>query len=120
MKLEFVKLGLLVDMFKEDGKQDPRWVENVADTVGEEALGVMCKEDLADGKLDEGDVVSEDSDFITRQFSCDELEFNDECFYHFMGSEYEAERFYAAADQVFMCKADETLWVINREDLMDF
>ena len=109
MKKEFVRLCNLLDVDKDceyiTAEQQAAWVANVTNSVGTE--GYTFAQD-AEGCED------------TAEFSCDEMEFADVAVYDFMGSEHEAERFYARDIVVFKHKATGELYVLNADDLQEF
>jgi hypothetical protein len=100
----FVRLDLLQNLFASEGN-DEAWVENVLGTVGENGYGMATTE--------EGDV-------DTAEFACDEMEFASVDVYDFMGSAYEAERFYPKDVVVFMHKATGNYYVLNSDSLFEF
>ena len=100
----FVRLELLQNLFASEGN-DEAWVENVLGTVGENGYGMATTE--------EGDV-------DTAEFTCDEMEFASVDVYDFMGSAYEAERFYAKDVVTFKHKATGEYYVLNADDLFEF
>lgn len=105
-KRTFVKLVNLLDITYEGETQEQRerWRANVLNSVGEDAYG------LAD----------DESEYITKEFSTDEIEFvTVEC-YNFMGSDYEQERFYAANWITVMEKATGDLYAYETEDVYEF
>jgi hypothetical protein len=105
MKCMFVKLGPLIEMYK-DLEDYEGWVENLED------------QDADDGYSFEFD---ETGDTISAEFACDEMEFsNDVTLYAYMGSESERETFYPKHDEViFKHKVTGDYWVLYREDLFD-
>ena len=107
MKKEFVRLCNLLDItYAEDTfEAKASWENNVLTSVGDNAYSFATDE--------EGDV-------DTALFSCDEMEFADVDVYDFMGSEYEAERFYARDIVVFMHKETKEYYVLNADNLMEF
>jgi hypothetical protein len=68
----------------------------------------------------EGYTFAGEDDLDVAEFACDEMEFADVSVYDFMGSEYEAERFYARDIVVFKHKATGEFYVLNKDDLMEF
>ena len=107
MKKEFVRLCNLLDItYAEDTfEAKASWEENVLNSVGDNAYSFATD--------DEG---CED----VAEFACDEMEFADVAVYDFMGSEYEAERFYARDIVVFMHKETKEYYVLNAENLQEF
>jgi len=106
MKKEFVRLCNLLDITY-DGEtvaQSTAWKDNVMTSVGSEGYTYADVE----GR------------YITKMFSCDEMQFADVSVYDFMGSEYEAERFYARDIVVFENTADGFYYVLNADDLGEF
>lgn len=107
MKKEFVRLCLLQDITYEGETAEQRsaWVANVTNSVGEDGYSFATD--------DEGctDVA---------EFACDEMEFEDVSVYDFMGSAYEAERFYTRDIVTFKNKANGNYYVLNAEDLQEF
>lgn len=90
-KRTFVKLVNLLDItFEgETAEVSERWKANVLNSVGEFGYAIA----------DDG------NDYITKDFTTDEIEFVTVDCYNFMGSEYEQERFYAADYITVMEKA---------------
>ena len=107
MKKEFVRLCNLLDITYEGETAEQRasWVDNVTTSVG--VAGYSFATD------DEGCT-------DTAEFACDEMEFADVSVYDFMGSEYEAERFYARDIVTFKHKATGEFYVLNADNLMEF
>jgi hypothetical protein len=103
----FVRLCNLLDIKHEDETeaQAASWRANVLNTVGEEGYALYTDE----GGCEE-----------TAEFTCDEMEFASVEVYDFMGSAYEAERFYAKDIVVFMNKANKNYYVLNAENLWEF
>jgi hypothetical protein len=107
MKKEFVRLCNLLDITYDGDTFEAKasWEENVLNSVGDNAYSFATD---AEGCED------------TAEFACDEMEFADVSVYDFMGSEYEAERFYARDIVVFKHKATGEFYVLNKDDLMEF
>jgi hypothetical protein len=107
MKKEFVRLCLLQDVDKDceyiTAEQQSAWVANVLGTVGAEGYAFAGSDGLD-----------------TAEFSCDEMEFADVAVYDYIGSEYEAERFYVRDIVTFKHKATSEYYVLNAEDLLEF
>ena len=105
-KRTFVKLVKLQDITYEGETQEQRdaWVRNVLGSVGEDGYG------LAD----------DESEYIVKEFSTDEIEFVTVSCYNFMGSEYEQERFYSADWITVMEKATGDLYAYETESLYEF
>jgi hypothetical protein len=105
MKKEFVRLQNLLDLTYDGDTAETQasWKDNVLTSVGTEGYTFAGTDDL--------DVA---------EFACDEMEFADVSVYDFMGSEYESERFYARDIVTFMHKATGELYVLNKEDLLEF
>jgi hypothetical protein len=97
MKLEFVLLTLLGDLWKDDA----RWQANVREN------GVQRGYTLA----------SEEDDYVTEKFASDELEFAEGKMYNFMGSEHEQESFYPRDDQLYKDKATGRIWAKWHDDI---
>jgi hypothetical protein len=108
MKRTFVELVLLLDLtHSEDTESEiARWKENV------QISGVAEGYTYARG----------DDDYTTEEFACDEMEFADDTMrvYDFMGSAYEAERFYGRDIVVFKHKTSGLYYVLEHEDLGTF
>jgi len=106
MKKEFVRLCLLQDICYEGETEEQKanWKDNVLTSVGSTGYGFAdCGDDLD-----------------TAEFACDEMEFADVEVYNFMGSAYEAERFYVRDIVTFKHKATGELYVLNEDDLLEF
>jgi hypothetical protein len=103
----FVRLCNLLDITYENETeaQAASWRANVLNSVGENAYGLYTDEEGCEE---------------TAEFTCDEMEFASVDVYDFMGSEYEAERFYAKDIVVFMNKANKNYYVLNAENLWEF
>ena len=100
----FVKLIKLVDITYEGDTeaQRERWKANVLNSVGEDAYGLDI-----------------DNDYITKDFTTDEIEFASVDCYNFMGSEYEQERFYAANWITVVEKATGDYYAYETEEIRD-
>ena len=106
MKKNFVKLCNLLDIVYEGEtvEERKRWMANVLGSVG--ATG-FCLDTNGD-------------DYTVKQFSADEVEFEDLDCYNFMGSAYEQERFYSAEWFVVREKATGDLYALETEDIYEF
>lgn len=106
MKLTFVKLVKLVDVEYEGetAETKARWLRNVKNS-----------------KVENGYTLADDGDdFIRKEFSADEVEFDEAECYNFMGSAYEDERFYAADWFVVREIATGDLYALETESLYAF
>jgi hypothetical protein len=101
----FVKLVKLVDFVYEDetAEQQERWLRNVLNSVGEDAYTIA----------DDG------SEYITRQFTTDEIEFAYADCYMFIGSAYEDERFYAQDWLVVKERATGDLYAYETQQIYE-
>jgi hypothetical protein len=106
MKKNFVKLCNLLELtYEEDTEaQRKRWVANVTMSVGTEGY---CLDTNGD-------------DYTVKQFSADEVEFDEVDCYNFMGSAMEDERFYSAVWFVVREKATGDLYALETEDIYEF
>lgn len=106
MKKNFVKLCNLLDITYdgETAEQKARWMRNVINTVGTEGYCLDVNGD----------------DYTVKQFSADEVEFDDVACYNFMGSAYEEERFYSADWVVVREKATGDLYALETDDIYEF
>lgn len=106
MKKSFVKLCNLLELVydEETAEQKARWMRNVINTVGTEGY---CLDTNGD-------------DYTVKQFSADEVEFDDVDCYNFMGSAMEEERFYAADWTVVREKATGDLYALETDDIYEF
>ena len=105
-KRTFVRLRNLLDVTYEGEtvEQAKRWKANVLNSVGSEGY---C--------LDDG----EGDDYVTAEFTTDEIEFASADCYNFMGSAYEDERFYAADWIVVKEKATGELYAYMTEEIYE-
>jgi hypothetical protein len=105
MKRRFVKLCLLQDITHEGetDEQRAKWVANVTGSVGTEGYAIA----------DDG------NDYITEEFSTDEVVFANVEVYCFIGSEHEQERFYTKECVVVQEKATGDYWAYETEDLYE-
>ena len=105
-KRNFVKLRNLLEVTYdgETAEEAARWKRNVLDSVGEYGY---C---LDDGNGDE---------YITKQFSTDEIEFIDVDCYFYMGSAYEQERFYAQDFITVMEKTTGDLYAYETQQIFE-
>jgi hypothetical protein len=105
MKRRFVKLCLLQDITHEGetDEQRAKWVANVTGSVGTEGYAIA----------DDGD------DYITAEFSTDEIVFANVEVYCFIGSEHEQERFYTKECVVVQEKATGDYYAYETEDLYE-
>jgi hypothetical protein len=106
MKKSFVKLCNLLDLTYEGETDEQRkaWVSNVVGTVGTEGYTLDTNGD----------------DYTVKEFSADEVEFDDVSCYNFMGSALEQERFYSAEWFVVREKATGDLYALETEDIYEF
>jgi hypothetical protein len=106
MKKTFVKLRNLLDITYEGetAEEAARWKRNVLDSVGTEGYFVD------DGEGDE---------YITKELSADEVEFEDLACYFFMGSAYEQERFYAVDFVTVREKATGDYYALETEQIRE-
>ena len=104
-KRNFVKLCKLQDITYEmdSAETQARWIANVLNSVGEDGYG------LADA----------DGEYITKEFSTDEIEFVTVDCYNFMGSATEQERFYAADWITVVEKATGDLYAYETEEIFE-
>ena len=107
MKRTFVRLCNLLDVTYEGETDEQRkaWVRNVVNSVGTEGYS-----------LDDGD----GDEYITKEFSTDEIEFDSADCYFFMGSAYEEERFYMQDWLVVREKATGDYYALETEDIYEF
>ncbi len=100
----FVKLINLLDITYEGetAEQNIRWKMNVLNSVGEHGYTLDC-----------------DNDYITKEFTTDEIEFDSADCYNFIGSAYEDERFYAADWIVVRERATGDLYAYETEDIRE-
>ncbi len=100
----FVKLINLLDITYEGetAEQNIRWKMNVLDSVGEFGYTLDC-----------------DNDYITKEFTTDEIEFDSADCYNFIGSAYEDERFYAADWIVVKERATGELYAYMTEEIYE-
>ena len=105
MKRRFVKLCKLQDITYEGDTEAERaaWVANVTGSVGTEGYGLQ----------DDGD------DYITAEFSTDEVVFANVEVYCYVGSEHEQERFYTKECVVVQEKATGDYYAYETEDLYE-
>jgi hypothetical protein len=106
MKKNFVKLCNLLDITDENETEAQRkaWMRNVIGSVGTEGYCLDVNGD----------------DYTVKQFSADEVEFEDVACYNFMGSAYEQERFYNASWVVVREKATGDLYALETDDIYEF
>jgi len=104
-KRNFVKLVRLVDLtYEEDtAEQRARWINNVLTSVGEDAYSIDTS----------------GYDYVTKEFTTDEIEFVTVDCYNFMGSAYEQERFYAADWIVVKEKATGDLYAYETQEIFE-
>jgi hypothetical protein len=102
----FVRLRLLQEVTYDGETQEQRdaWLDNVLTSVGETGY---C---LDDGEGDE---------YVTKELTADEIEFATADCYFFMGSEYEAERFYTMDFIVVREKATGDLYAYETEQIKE-
>ncbi len=100
----FVKLINLLDITYEGetAEQNIRWKMNVLDSVGEFGYTLDC-----------------DNDYITKEFTTNDIEFATVDCYNFMGSANEAERFYAADWIVVKERATGELYAYMTEEIYE-
>ena len=104
-KRTFVKLIKLVDLTYEG--------ESVADNV-------KWRSNVLNSGVSDGYCLADaDGEYITEEFSTDEIEFvNVEC-YNFMGSATEQERFYRADWITVRDKATGNIWAYETEEVLE-
>lgn len=102
----FVKLCKLQDITYEmdSAETQARWIKNVINSVGANAYGIA---DM-------------DGEYVTKEFSTDEIEFVTVDCYNFMGSAFEQERFYAAEWVTVQEKATGDIYAYETEDIYEF
>ncbi len=100
----FVKLINLLDITYEGetAEQAARWKSNVLNSVGESGYTLDC-----------------DDDYITKEFTTDEVEFATVDCYNFIGSAHEDERFYAADWIVVRERATGDLYAYETEEIRE-
>ena len=106
MQRTFIKLINLLDVTydNETAEQKARWQRNVLNSVGTRGY-----------TLDEGD----GTEYVSKEFTTDEIEFADADCYFFMGSAYEDERFYAQDWLVVKERATGDLYVYETEQILE-
>ena len=104
-KRTFVKLCKLQDITYEmdSAETQARWVANVLNSVGENGYG------LADAE----------GEYITAEFTTDEIEFVTVDCYNFMGSATQEERFYSADWITVRDKATGSFWAYETEEVLE-
>jgi hypothetical protein len=104
-KRTFVKLCKLQDITYEmdSAETQARWVANVLNSVGEDGYG------LADAE----------GEYITAEFTTDEIEFVTVDCYYFMGSAFEQERFYRQDFITVRDKATGNIWAYETEEILE-
>ncbi len=102
----FIKLRNLLDCTYEGetAEQKARWQANVLNSVGMEGY-----------TLDDGD----GDEYVSKEFTTDEIEFTTADCYFYMGSAYEQERFYIQDWIVVKEKATGDLYVYETEQILE-
>ena len=105
-KRNFVKLCNLLDITYEmdTAENKAKWVRNVLDSVGEDGYWLA---------------VSDDGDYIEKEFSTDEIEFVTVNCYFIMGSATEQERFYAQDFITVREKATGDLYAYETQEIFE-